>query len=471
MEFDSEEEREIFGRDDEDEEMESEFSSDEEEDGFLNEISSKDTISNTKDKESERQEVAPMRAEVKPRPLPNRLSSTSSGTGTSESATPSATPSDITEKDFFNDNGDSFIDAASHFLTTRPDPSPSHGDGGDIDNNEGDRAESSDSLEDEEQPSNNSSEDSEVEVGVVKDTHIQSSTSDDDTDITMATDVDLVTPKDSSVQKPHHHSNKPSAKKHRRRCGECRACLVETDCGVCRFCRDMKKYGGPNKLRQKCIQRQCVKLSRVLYTEDPLLISHGEEARLQEDIKSELERVSTLPARSEGKGAGPHGPSAAGGRSKSSDTTAAIIAHSLQQQQSKPTAKPSKKPLTKKPSKKQQPPSSEQHSKRKMPSKRQRSGHYVEESDSDDGNLYHARSTRRRPLSESWSQGVKSSSRGGSHQRQCEGPECVYVARPHSKYCSDECGILLAQRYSHRTLHYRPHYGACYIIITIISLL
>ena len=29
---------------------------------------------------------------------------------------------------------------------------------------------------------------------------------------------------------------------------------------------------------------------------------------------------------------------------------------------------------------------------------------------------------------------------------QCLGPGCVYAARPHSKYCSEECGIQLAIR-------------------------
>ena len=29
---------------------------------------------------------------------------------------------------------------------------------------------------------------------------------------------------------------------------------------------------------------------------------------------------------------------------------------------------------------------------------------------------------------------------------QCQGPGCIYASRPHSKYCSDECGIQLAMR-------------------------
>ena len=32
--------------------------------------------------------------------------------------------------------------------------------------------------------------------------------------------------------------------------------VTRDDCGVCRFCLDMKKFGGANKLRQRCVERQ-----------------------------------------------------------------------------------------------------------------------------------------------------------------------------------------------------------------------
>jgi hypothetical protein len=40
-------------------------------------------------------------------------------------------------------------------------------------------------------------------------------------------------------------------------CGTCPACKVKDDCRTCKFCLDMKRYGGPNKLRKKCRLRQC----------------------------------------------------------------------------------------------------------------------------------------------------------------------------------------------------------------------
>uniref|UniRef100_A0A672IA09 [histone H3]-dimethyl-L-lysine(36) demethylase n=1 Tax=Salarias fasciatus TaxID=181472 RepID=A0A672IA09_SALFA len=37
----------------------------------------------------------------------------------------------------------------------------------------------------------------------------------------------------------------------------CEAC-VRPECGECNFCRDMKKFGGPGKLKQTCVLRQCL---------------------------------------------------------------------------------------------------------------------------------------------------------------------------------------------------------------------
>ncbi|KAG9460268.1 hypothetical protein GDO78_022990, partial [Eleutherodactylus coqui] len=52
-------------------------------------------------------------------------------------------------------------------------------------------------------------------------------------------------------------------KRSARMCGECESCVRPEDCGVCDFCRDMKKFGGPNKIRQKCRLRQCQVRARV----------------------------------------------------------------------------------------------------------------------------------------------------------------------------------------------------------------
>ena len=77
------------------------------------------------------------------------------------------------------------------------------------------------------------------------------------------------------------------------RCGECSGCLTVTDCRKCRFCRDMPKYGGPGRQRQKCIKRQCLRYSRILYTDDPL---HNKAAVMQDEMVAELKAAgSSLP--------------------------------------------------------------------------------------------------------------------------------------------------------------------------------
>lgn len=37
---------------------------------------------------------------------------------------------------------------------------------------------------------------------------------------------------------------------------ECAGC-VQDDCGKCKYCTDMKKFGGPGRKKQRCVLRQC----------------------------------------------------------------------------------------------------------------------------------------------------------------------------------------------------------------------
>ena len=41
-------------------------------------------------------------------------------------------------------------------------------------------------------------------------------------------------------------------------CGECAACLKATDCGKCVNCKDMIKFGGEGRKKQKCMERRCI---------------------------------------------------------------------------------------------------------------------------------------------------------------------------------------------------------------------
>uniref|UniRef100_A0A9J8CPT1 Lysine-specific demethylase 2B n=1 Tax=Cyprinus carpio carpio TaxID=630221 RepID=A0A9J8CPT1_CYPCA len=48
-----------------------------------------------------------------------------------------------------------------------------------------------------------------------------------------------------------------SARRRRTRCRKCEAC-TRKECGECHFCKDMKKFGGPGRMKQSCIMRQCI---------------------------------------------------------------------------------------------------------------------------------------------------------------------------------------------------------------------
>jgi hypothetical protein len=45
-------------------------------------------------------------------------------------------------------------------------------------------------------------------------------------------------------------------------CGKCEVCLRD-DCGECNFCLDKPKFGGPNRLRKKCLMRRCANMNPV----------------------------------------------------------------------------------------------------------------------------------------------------------------------------------------------------------------
>ncbi|KAG8125393.1 putative Lysine-specific demethylase 2A protein [Naja naja] len=47
------------------------------------------------------------------------------------------------------------------------------------------------------------------------------------------------------------------ARRRRVRCRKCKACL-QGECGMCHYCKDMKKFGGPGRMKQSCILRQCL---------------------------------------------------------------------------------------------------------------------------------------------------------------------------------------------------------------------
>lgn len=52
----------------------------------------------------------------------------------------------------------------------------------------------------------------------------------------------------------------PVKKVIKKRCGICNGCTA-SDCGLCTFCLDKKKFGGPNIIKQACKLRKCIQMT------------------------------------------------------------------------------------------------------------------------------------------------------------------------------------------------------------------
>ncbi|XP_010875855.2 lysine-specific demethylase 2B isoform X3 [Esox lucius] len=114
--------------------------------------------------------------------------------------------------------------------------------------------------------------------GLLDDMKVVLKEHEDDDPKMAATGVPVVCwPKKSAKQQRPHNRPKPKmavsspaaavklsanrstsgARRRRTRCRKCEACL-RTECGECHFCKDMKKFGGPGRMKQSCIMRQCI---------------------------------------------------------------------------------------------------------------------------------------------------------------------------------------------------------------------
>ncbi|KAE8285889.1 Lysine-specific demethylase 2A [Larimichthys crocea] len=65
-----------------------------------------------------------------------------------------------------------------------------------------------------------------------------------------------------TLHKPHSHkptkrSSINALRRRRVRCKRCAACCRK-ECGTCHYCHDMRKFGGPGRMKKSCIMRQCL---------------------------------------------------------------------------------------------------------------------------------------------------------------------------------------------------------------------
>ncbi|XP_030640290.1 CXXC-type zinc finger protein 1a [Chanos chanos] len=198
-------------------------------------------------------------------------------------------------------------------------------------------------------------------------------------------------------------------KRSARMCGECEPCRRTEDCAQCDFCKDMKKFGGPNKIRQKCRLRQCeVRARKMLRVKDEEYSMtrgrrehHSRDTPLSDEYsENELELYQQYRRGAYEENMG-----------WNSD------------EEDGPFLDPASRKRAVK----------VKHVKRRE----KRSEKKKEES-----------KVRRHKQKQKHRDKVRHSERGetrdSSGVQQCLGPGCVEPARANSKYCSDDCGMKLA---------------------------
>ena len=62
--------------------------------------------------------------------------------------------------------------------------------------------------------------------------------------------------KKSKKAKSNSRQNLSTGRSRKLRCGECEGCKSQ-NCGICIYCKDSKRFGGPGKLKQACKERIC----------------------------------------------------------------------------------------------------------------------------------------------------------------------------------------------------------------------
>ncbi|KAL4225956.1 CXXC-type zinc finger protein 1 [Mactra antiquata] len=175
-------------------------------------------------------------------------------------------------------------------------------------------------------------------------------------------------------------------KKSSRRCGDCIACHRTEDCGRCDFCKDMKKFGGPNRIRQKCRLRQCSNFGLGIMKEH-----HDDFMSSPKFIKDVLSSPTSMDSPYLNKG------------DKSEKKRKKKL--SSKDESPKKKLKDKKSPV-----------------KKKQKGKEYKKDHHRHHVDYDEPT---------EPVEET--------------PQQCLGPSCTNHARSGSKYCSDECGMKLAK--------------------------
>uniref|UniRef100_A0A7N8YAY0 [histone H3]-dimethyl-L-lysine(36) demethylase n=1 Tax=Mastacembelus armatus TaxID=205130 RepID=A0A7N8YAY0_9TELE len=60
-----------------------------------------------------------------------------------------------------------------------------------------------------------------------------------------------------ALQRSTKRSSISALRRRRVRCKRCAACCRK-ECGTCQYCHDMRKFGGPGRMKKSCVMRQCL---------------------------------------------------------------------------------------------------------------------------------------------------------------------------------------------------------------------
>ncbi|XP_056590874.1 CXXC-type zinc finger protein 1b [Triplophysa dalaica] len=190
-------------------------------------------------------------------------------------------------------------------------------------------------------------------------------------------------------------------KRSARMCGECEPCTRTEDCGHCDFCKDMKKFGGPNKIRQKCRLRQCVVRAR------KMLRVRDEEFSLRERRDNIMHR---------------------GRRYLDDYDENDMDSYEHYRDRTAWASDDDEEPLYS-----------------PVPRKKAIKVKHVKRRDK---KFDKKKESRRHKQKQKHRDRLRHSERGDGRDRgnfwQCLGPNCIECARPNSKYCSEDCGMKLA---------------------------
>ncbi|KAK4329393.1 hypothetical protein Pmani_000248 [Petrolisthes manimaculis] len=243
--------------------------------------------------------------------------------------------------------------------------------------------------------------------------------------------------KHSTSKSKSSSSSSTSKKGSSQRCGACEACYQREDCGRCENCKDMAKFGGPHKLRQKCKKRQCHNFVSLAQKSKNSSSSSNKHWEHQQHKHSPVPTPATAPTTPvtistpiSGTAQAPQRTTAGkvgvtvGGEGRGEDCYPAVLKD--RNEWSEEETQELIKKLAKDPN---------EHTKIKD---KEGKSHGRKRKDQTPG------SKKRKNRHDSASSDTDSES-AESTQRQCFGPQCIKAARNNSKYCSDECGLKLAE--------------------------